>query len=314
MGLSRNYIIGISIIGVLVALMVHNYYTKKKSLSYDAFQINDTSLVVSLSIHGKLDTLQLEKRNGKWIDVQGSFPVSKRIETFLTLMKRVEVKSFLNDELKRIYLDSIQQKGVYVEWQDRNGKSKNFYFFENSNETINSFIYNKELDKMFLVKSLGFNGSLKPFFNPKPSNWVSHILFSYKPANIKSIEVDYAVNQEYYRVVRNSGYDLLDQKGNNLYNNPENIQRYFTYFNLVRYTEEVQDISLASLEAHKIASIAITNTGNLQDSYIIYRLPLDNNNGFDMNLALVFSENKKKLYKVKYIDIDLLLKDVMYFK
>ncbi len=303
---------------ILISLLIVFLKNRKnKAIEPDYFSVADTSCVQSFKLYDQYDTLKFHK-NGAWVINKNLKVKSSRIKDFLKVIKRIEIQSPIKGDAVKKYADSIKKYGTLVEIFCNDQLVRNYIFYENYQlNNINSFIFDLERNELFLVKIPGERGRLKSFFTTNYTDWNDRTLIHYKPGNIYRVVLEYTNNSKQSFIVEkdsNNTFNLYNLKEEKLYCSPESIERYFTYFRNVDF-EKNGNIQETNLE--KFAYMKIISQDGRFSELGFYRI-LQNNNGsdpkYDYNLAVVQKVSENQYYVIKYVQIDLLLKELQYFK
>jgi hypothetical protein len=317
--MGRKYITILTVFLIaLASYLALKKNTGKGTLPVDHFQVADTSLLTSIYLSGPNDSVFLEKTNAYWRVNNNALVDLKKLGQLMEVLHKVEVKAPLSGESRERYLPIVKSEGVHVELFAKNEPYHEFFFYENQTDQVNSFMYAPALDALYLVKVTGLSGPLAPYFSTSLNHWQSNILMHFPFHELKTISCKYDDPMGFYSVTKidsANSFSLFNKEGQPLYSIPQNIRQYFTYFTHIAYekaltSHQVDDIG----PLPKFATLTIEQKNGQEHLFGFYRLPKKNETGFDLNFLIVENINQNRFYKVKYLEIDLLLKNMAYFK
>ena len=285
---NKNIFIIISLI--LIATFTITKIKLNHSISFDHFAVKDTSVVHTIILTQQTDTLLLERKENKWLINNSWKAKEKTIKDFLSIVKRIEIKTPLSHEVLNKYKDQITNNGVYVQIRNHSKSIVHYAIYEEVQETINTFLFDPEKDQLFLIKIPGKYGKLSGYFSPNLMHWKDNVLIHLQPFEIESVEVLYSDANKSFTVKRDTGstYSLYNIDHQRLYSIPKKIDRYLTYFQHIEYVYELNPFTLQY--THLIASIYIEHINGLKYQFELFRIPALNQNqniDYDINFLLI---------------------------
>lgn len=204
---NRNIII-ITIILIIVAvgLFMQNHYSTLNKYETD-FSVNDTASITKIFIADKnVNSVTISREGNHWILNGESLANTKIVNTLLSTLKRIKVKSPVslashNSVVKR--LSSIGKKvEIYQEIYriDMFGiklfkhekLTKVFYVGDVTRDNLGTYMLMDGAERPYIVYLPNFRGFISPRFSPMIDDWRSHVVFHDKLADIKSLKLYFA--------------------------------------------------------------------------------------------------------------------------
>jgi hypothetical protein len=225
--MKKNRILYI-LLALLVAVAAFVLLTDRKSTwnreSTD-FAIRDTSSVYRIFLADKAgNQSDLQKRaDGTWSLNETFTARQDAVELFLSTVQKIAVMQAVphsahNNVVSRlgasatkveIYqhkaLFSIGKRSFFV----RPRLSKVYYVGDATMNNRGTYMLMDKSSRPFIVHIPGFRGFLHTRYSPKATDWRSHVIFSYRLSEIKSIEVKFLdATQESFRLDYKGGTDM----------------------------------------------------------------------------------------------------------
>ncbi len=204
---NRNIIIiTIILIIIAVALFMQNHYSTLDKYETD-FSVNDTASITKIFIADKnVNAVTISREGGHWILDGESLANTKIVNTLLSTLKRIKVKSPVslashNSVVKR--LSSIGKKveiyqEVYgidmfgIKLFKHEKLTKVFFVGDVTKDNLGTYMLMDGAERPYIVYLPNFRGFISPRFSPMIDDWRSHVVFSDKLADIKSLKLYFA--------------------------------------------------------------------------------------------------------------------------
>ena len=306
-------------------MLVVLFFLIKKQINkptpVDAFAISDTSLVKKIELTHLNDTLLLIRTEKGWYLNNKQKVKIKNIERLLFTLKNIEIKAPLSEIESDKHTDIIKREGTYVTISADNSVLKHYIFYENVTDQINSFILDQESNHLYMVKISGYYSKIMNNFSINVSYWRSNSLLDIKGFEIESVKVEYPQNKQNSYIVKCdslNSYFLYNLKNESLYCNSSQIEKYFSYFQNISFIQNYDNPDIFNMDTlYHYANIDIRLINGNYYKFSFYKIKkqnIRNNSEYDFNYLYIKNLKENKFYKLRYIDIDLLLKDILYFK
>lgn len=184
---------------ILAVLLTAAYYlaTRKGgstiARNLKSFSVEDTASLTKIFIADKTGkSVLLEKQANKTWTVNTNFQARPdMIETLLSTLKRVEVKSPVNKPMRQRIMNEMATSATKVEIYKNNSKQKTFYVGGPTQDGLGTFMLLEGADEAFITHIPGFEGYLSTRFATIEDVWKDREVFRFHPALIDIIKVEY---------------------------------------------------------------------------------------------------------------------------
>jgi len=268
-----------------VAALINRSNTTLSNEETD-FSVNDTSTITKIFISDKDNhNLLLEKEDSiGWIVNEEHPALKSSIDLLLKTLKNITVKSPVSKASHDNVVTRLSSIGIKVEiyqtvhridlWGmqlfPREKLTKTFYVGDNTRDLMGTYMLIEDAERPYVVYIPGFNGFLQTRFSPREKDWRSHIIFSHKVGQIKSLDFINNEEKETSFSIKSQGdreYSLHNKDGK-AYPNYDTLKvlDYLTRYNDIRYEAMLSDIDtefkdsvLASMPYFEIVLTDIAN-------------------------------------------------------
>lgn len=234
----NNLIVLISLIVLIIVAVIlffNNYEindgnVQRKSSTLEVlrdFAINDTAAVNKIYLVDKDNNeVLLEREKGKWI-VNDKFVARKGfVNVLLETIKRVKVANPVPKEKKDYVLRDLATNGIKCEIYQDDNLVKTYYVGGITQDNLGTYMLIEGSSDAFEVYLPGFNGYLTTRYNTSVKEWRNKQALSYKPDEIKNLEIKYPKKpEESFQIINNKGLNNYTLKS---INNDEELTNFDT--------------------------------------------------------------------------------------
>lgn len=290
----------------------------------DMFVIKDVSVVGTIIIKNNVKSISIKKKpnTNDWF-INNKYEANKK--SIKKLMQTLTEVKISNPVLKK-NIDSIKNliksyaKTIII-LNNKNDTLKKIYIADYKNDTKGTYALADNNNLPYIISIPGLEKDLNQRYNLNPLYWINPEIFTYQPHEIKEIEIKY-LNKEKtsYRIEINEDAPKIFSYKKHKYLENININKigsYLSYFMNVKFSDfnTLIDGKSDSLKNSKADySIFVKDIYNKTKEVDLYRIKISETpKKYDFN-KLYAIINKEDIVVVKYFDIDLILKDISYFK
>jgi hypothetical protein len=289
------------------------------------FSVADTSLVRKVEITAQNGSVTLQRHDGQWVVndiysarnrlVQGLLTTLHRLQPDVPVSRKMqdEVLLRLKDHSTRIAVTLEGKRAkTYYAWYDSLDGGATYMILEGYDQPYRMHLPGMEIKGINLLYLAGEN------------YWRDNSLFSLKPGQISAIEVRYFNRPDAsFRIEKGEGGEWLlfalsgDQSITDF--SRENILNYLYYFSNVRFdkiltAEESKGLTDITGQPATEISVKMENgTGMFIRCFPRYIDEVDGDKVMDMDRLYLQVNNTEELLLARYIQVDLILKDLSYF-
>ena len=316
-------IISIIFLFVIAGGIIFFFKSDNKNLTSELFIVKDTSEIskVVISQDSEKIILTINKKNRSWT-VDNKYPANKKAvkKLFQTLTEVKISKPVLKSEEDSI-LNFIKSKGKKVTiYNNDNQVIKNIIIGSYSKNVAGTYMLNPDINTPFITNIPGVENDLNYRYNINPVYWLKPEIFSYSPNEIKEITLKYSDSnkQSFKLIILSDTANLVNLSDNlpvkNLSLNK--VGSYLSYFMNVKFSSETSDtenLKNQLLKKIPFAELNVTDINKKIENIKLYQIPNSKKqNEYDLN-NLYAVINNQDVVLVKYVDFDLILKDIHYF-
>jgi len=295
----------------------------KHNLS-DMFVIKDISEVNTIVIKNNTKSITINKKENtdNWL-INEKYEANK--ESIKKLIQALTEVKINNPVLKR-NIDSVKNSiknsaKTIIILNDKNKALKTIYIANYENNIDGTFALSDSNELPYIISIPGLEKDLNQRYNLHPLYWINPEIFTYQPHEINEIEIKYSNKEKAsYRIeVKKDAPKIFSYKKQK-YEDSININKlgsYLSYFMNVKFSDfnTLIDKKSDSLKNSKPDySIFVKDIYNRTKEVELYKIKVSETpEKYDFN-KLYAIINKEDIVIVKYYDIDLILKDIKYFK
>jgi hypothetical protein len=198
-------IIALVLVAAAVALLMQNHYSTLKKYE-TGFSVSDTASITKIFIADKsVNSIILNRRGKQWFINDKQLANQKIVNTLLSTLKKIKVKSPVslashNSVIRR--MSSIGKKveiyqNVYfidifgIQMFKHEKLTKVFFVGDVTKDNLGTYMLMEGAERPFIVYLPGFRGFVSTRFSPMSDDWLSHVVFSKKLADIKSLRLSF---------------------------------------------------------------------------------------------------------------------------
>ena len=300
--MKKNRII-ILIVTILVAIVVimlaRNQYSTLKEKESD-FAVRDTASITRIFIADKKENSVLLERNESGWTLDGQFVANTKVVDFLlSTMKRLRVKAPVPLSIRNGVVSRLASIGIKVEiYQEvyrinlfnrykffkHERLTKVFYVGDATQDNQGTYMIIEDAENPYIIFIPGFRGFLYTRFSPVPDDWKSHVVFSKKLSDIKSVSLKFGKEPE-----SSFKIDVLDSRGNyavtQLYDG--SVLESYDTLRLLNFLTSFRDLRYETRMNNLMAPMKLDSIIN---SPPLYELTLIDNSG-DTTYAIMFKKH-----------------------
>ena len=323
--MNKTQKITISFFFLLIVSVGLYYFFKSdnKNMTSELFIVKDTADIAKIIISqdsGKV-ILTRNKELHNWI-VDNKYPGNKKaIKKLYQTLTEVRISKPVLHSKKDSLIKNIQNNGKKIEiYNSDNQLIKKIMVGSFQKQLEGTYLYNPKEKSIFIVNIPGLENDLNYRYNINPVYWLKPEIFSYRPNDIKEIVLNYPEKPSKsfkLKILKDTAY--LNHLSNNATVKNLNLLKvgsYLSYFLNVKFASETNDTEkLRNKLLNKIpyAEITVIDINQHTKNIKLFQIKSGSEFGkYDLNKlhALI---NDKDVVIVKYVDFDLILKDIYYF-
>ncbi|RLD52013.1 MAG: hypothetical protein DRI94_04375 [Bacteroidetes bacterium] len=323
--MNKTQKITISFFFLLIVSVGLYYFFKSdnKNMTSELFIVKDTADIAKIIISqdsGKV-ILTRNKKLHHWT-VDNKYPGNKKaIKKLYQTLTEVRISKPVLHSKKDSLIKNIQNNGKKIEiYNSDNQLIKKIMVGSFQKQLEGTYLYNPKEKSIFIVNIPGLENDLNYRYNINPVYWLKPEIFSYRPNDIKEIVLNYPEKPSKsfkLKILKDTAYLYLLSNNVPVKNlNLLKVGSYLSYFMNVKFASETTDTEkLRNKLLNKIpyAEIRVTDINQHTKNIKLFQIINESESGkFDLNKlhALI---NDKDVVIVKYVDFDLILKDIYYF-
>lgn len=298
-------------------------YPKKSNLTSELFTVKDTSKLTKIII--SQDTLKVilskNKTQGTWT-VNNKYPANKKsIKKLFQTLSFSKISKPVSSSKTDSVLQSLQNNAKKIEIYNSDNEMIKELKIANYNKYLGgTYMLNSEFNTPFIVNIPGVENDLSYRYNINSSYWMERVIFSYRPNDIKKITLKYPGNlsKSFNLSVFEDSAQIYNLQNKKLLSEIDlhKVGSYLSYFMNVNFSDETFNTKILTkqLKSQKpLAVLIVTDNNNLSRFVKLYKKSNRNEkNGYDLNYLYALINNNDVVI-VKYVDFDLILKDINYF-
>jgi hypothetical protein len=309
----RIYILIIFVLGVLAFVLYMNDKPGTLKVESHVFSVTDTSRVTKIILgDGKL-LVTLERQGNGWVVNRGFNARPNAVKMLLNVLSGLEISSPVSKTMNDEVTKSFTTDALSVTVESSGEVIKSYRISESDSLRIGSLAILSGDNTPYVVHLTGYDGRITRLFPVDSQFWRDKTLFSYRPADVLSIDVDYSLNPENSFTYQFFGPG--DMKIKSLSNNQSvtidkskalNFLRNFSSVPFRLVDSKNSTILFDSLNNQKpFCEIKVKDTGNQLKVVKLYQIRDVKNPGrFNVNFMYALVQDDKVPVVVKYIDLD----------
>ena len=316
----KTVVLSIFLLIIIIIIYIIFISNNKNDIS-ELFIVKDINDVKKVLLIDNKDSLLLEKNieNNTWV-LNNKYPVTnKAINKLEQTLAEVKINKPVRKEITDSVSSELLNKGTVIQiFNKRNKIIKEWIIGEYEESSEGTYILDKNIKKPYIVNIPGLENDLNYRYNTNSLYWIKAEVFAYQPNEILEIGIKYTDNPKKSFTIKIKGEEAEIYLSENNYKlksiNYNKVGSYLSYFMNVKFSSFYNESQRDSVFSNKPNFII-----NVKDIYKreknvkLYKIKNNKNqvqyNPFKLNAII----NDEDLVVVKYVDIDLILKDPEYF-
>ncbi|MCB9252220.1 MAG: DUF4340 domain-containing protein [Flavobacteriales bacterium] len=162
------------------------------------FEIKNVEDVTKIFISNKREGYVLLEKKGKVWFVNGKFEVFKpTIDFFLNeTLKKIRVKGPVPLPARQNVISSMASTATKVEIYLKGELYKTYYVGQPTSDMTGTYMYLQNSKEPYITHIPGFDGFLTSRYPIAQDEWITKVIFDYKPEEIKSVEILFPDNEK----------------------------------------------------------------------------------------------------------------------
>jgi hypothetical protein len=270
---------------------------------------------IDFSQEGK--TLTLSKNGDNWL-VNGKSEVRKSgVNFILRILSEIKIKSPVSPDLFSTEITGKKINPVRVKVYENGRVIKSFLVYKTNSNIYGNIMKIKGSSKPFIVCVPGYEGDIGSGFTLNELFWQPYTVFNYLPSEITSVRFENLTDSSASFAItnRNHHYFINGDAGNLTGWDSSLVFRYISYFARVPFESwalEITDAQQKNIENQK-PLYRITVLGTLNRKTVLTLWSISSEKGTDSDRLYGKTDEKDKLFIMRYFDIDPLIKKRSYF-
>jgi hypothetical protein len=313
-----NYIIILVVLLIVTLILFLKEKPGTLKVANKVFAVADTSVVTSIRFSNGKSSVQLSRVNGGLWKVNQQFNAKPHIvKTLLGLLTNIEISAPVSKSMKTSVMKGLHANFVSVVFESSGKTLKAYKVTETDSLRIGSFMMMLDGDEPYLVHVPGYNGRISVLFPCDEQFWRDKSIFSYRPQDILSIEVEYPEKPHASFIYQFLGPNDLEIKSlhekSSVKISKEAARVYLNRFTNISYEAPVRYRTSAIFDSisHQkpYCEIRVKNAENQVNILRTYQISVGRErNKFDVDRMYAVHQNDTVPVIIKYIDIDPVMK------
>lgn len=323
--MSKNIKILISFFFIFIILSGLFFFFKFRNINNtsELFILKDTTDILKIIISKDSANVIISRNNKKkkWT-LDNRYPANKKnVKKLFQALTEVKISKPVINSKKDSLIKNIKKNGKIIKVYNFNNKLiKEIKTGNYIKQLEGTYMYNPKANSIFIVNIPGLENNLNLRYNINPVYWLKPEIFSYNPNDIKEITLNYpdAISKSFKLIILKDTANLMYLHDNKhvKHLNLSKAGSFLSYFMNVKFSPDTSNTQVLKKELFKrIPYAEITVTDKYQHTKNVKLFKIKNNTKpetYDLN-KLYAILNNNYIVTVKYIDFDLILKDINYF-
>lgn len=321
--MSKQFKIYLLVFLALLSVVVILHLTNQDStfkLSSAGFAVDDIARISEINIKSGENEIGLTKTSDGWLINKEYLAEKQLMSNFLRALSNLRVKSPVPLSEQENILDMVYDEGIEVKVKKR-WRTKSFRVWYRKNNPTYMVLGNSK--SPFLMEVPGLIGEVGEFFSVEEGFWRENVIFTYNINQIASVAVDYPSGH-------GSGFEIVIDGHNNfeVFSLPDKLPlkqfsdslvfRYITYYSFVPYSKLLTNTEPEKLDSLSksipFCCIQLTDRNKKTSKLDLHLIKLDGEEEqFDPNKLYGIINQGRDIVFVKFVDVDLLMKEPGYF-
>lgn len=261
------------------------------------------------------ERLELNLAGDSWL-INGTVEARENGISFIKrILTELEIKSPVSNEL----FDSVKAvagEPVKVKVYENRHLLTSFIVYKSSSNQYGNVMKKRENSKPFIVHMPGYDGNIGIAFITKEEYWQPYIIFNSLPSEIESVSLEnFDDTTASFSIERLGKSFILTSAYDNTSVDSLKLKRYISYFTRVpfeRWVFDLQDSDIESIVSEPpLFRIKLKNTSG--ETTLLTLWERGQVGEYDTDRLWGMREGENRLFIVRYLDIDPLLKRRNYF-
>jgi hypothetical protein len=329
---NRIYIILLIILACIAAWFYFSHSNSTIKPELKDFAVKDTASIDKIFLADRQGKTALLKRKsaGRWTINDRYDARQDAVNTLLFTIASIEVRSPVGKNLYNNAMKLLAANSVKVELYSNDNLIKTFYVGHPTMDNLGTFMYLEGSSVPFIMHIPGFNGFLTPRFFTNEAEWRNKTVYTYAPAEIKSITIKDEIHPDSsYEIVRKNDTAFAFTMNNvEIQTVPSKLMAYILNFRNISY-EKLEDAMRPTLIDSLLfrgsfAKVTVQPQAGAGKSVMLYRMPINSsslekqdaagrNLPFDQDKLFLQIEGDSSWFIGQYFTWDKLLKTPSYF-
>ncbi len=323
------YIIIVISLLLLILIFKPFHFNSSDFTSEKKLRIRDTSEISRIQLLKSDKKIDLYKKDGLWRLSNGLKAQKIAVNKLLSLFYDISIRSEIAEQDKSNVVKLFEENGVTITFFKGEVQYRTYDILNSDSLTYPPLIKRKNSNKIFILQTFRYQNPWTFVYQLNPETWQNKTIVHYAPQQINTITCKHLNNPEKsFSIKVSNGQSQLYK----LYPTKKTtdakikaIKRYLSYFQNIQYANTIQSRHkhlLDSLSNRKPDYIfEIKAKHNHSKTIEIYPITLTQpkispvtSKKITQNLYYCYAiVNKDRLLKMKYMEIDPILKDITYF-
>lgn len=242
------------------------------------------------------------------------------INQLIKISGALQIRNTASQNLAKIITDQINKSGIKVSYYTNNQLIKSYKICTITKHKKGTYILTDQSELPVIASIPGESSDILPFFDTNIHYWLSNTIVSLKPSEILKIKLENKnLHQNSFTLIANKKeFEILDfEKKTCKEINRNSIKQYLSYFEAIHHNGLVQNLSYQEVnsitETRPDYEITIESIPKTKIKLSIYSKK--NILGkIDINTAYIRINDNNQLFESSYTELDLILKNIDYFK
>lgn len=263
--------------------------------------------------------LSLSSRDGSWYINSSQEARKNGVIFMINILTEMKIKSPVSPELFNAEIIEKNILPVRVKVFENNKLLRSFIVYKTGSNRYGNIMKIREWSKPFIVCVPGFEGDIGSGFIPDENYWQPYTIFNLLPSEISSVTFEnFADPSASFSIRRwNNSYIISDLKTDLSGWDSTRVNRYLSYFTWVpfeKYAIGIDENEKKNIESEKpVFRIKVTRTDGEEMVLTLWGMLNRDKQIIDTDRLWAKTENGKRIFIVRYFDIDPILKNRSYF-
>ncbi len=316
----KKYLIYIGItvaLGVISIVIYNNDKAGTLKVESSVFAVTDTMSISTIRLSDGISELAIVRQGNGWNVNNVLHARSKAVKALLNVIANLEVSSPVSKSMLPDVLNNFTYNALLVTVESLDGVLKEYKITENDSLRIGSFAMLIGDNTPYVVRIAGYDGRISKLFPLDYRFWRDNTLFSYRLADILSVEIEYTLHPENsfaYQFFGITDMKIKQLSSHKILNIEKNTARNFLLnFSALPYQlidkQQSKHIYDSLILQKPFCEIRVKNIENKTKTVKTYQMPDTKNLGkININFMYAIIQDDTEPVIVKYVDLDPIMK------